>query len=178
MSHMSNTDSQITPEEWLAGNPYLVGGDEASLTRFSTVYDRSIATRARAEAVASEIKAQAQEILEPFGKALRTDLVAESNRMEGYEWSRAQVREVVEVHRELIRSPLHNFMEAMLIGNDDPRLPSIYTAAPVGPHPPLRAFGAAGKAERQYYLLRRGVFAHTWPTTSTAKQLRENLSKI
>lgn len=103
----------INPEEWLAATPYLVGGDETSLTRFSTVYRRSISTRARAEAVAAGIKARAQEILEPFGKALRTDLVAESNRLEGYEWSRATVREVVEVHRELIRAPFHNFMEAM-----------------------------------------------------------------
>ena len=74
------------------GAPYLVGGGETSLTRFSNVYQRSISTRVRAEAVAAEVKAQAQEILEPFGKALRTDLVAASNRLEGYEWSRAAVR--------------------------------------------------------------------------------------
>lgn len=110
---MASIESDISPERWLARTPYLVGSDEASLTRFATVYQRSMATRARAEAVAAEIKAQAQEILEPFGKALRTDLVAESNRLEGYDWSRTAVREVVDLHRELIRAPLHNFMEAM-----------------------------------------------------------------
>ncbi|MFN2468891.1 MAG: Fic family protein [Gaiellaceae bacterium] len=110
---MANTLGQPTPDEWLSGTPYLIGADAASSARFSEVYQRSLATRARAEAVAAEIKSQTQDILEPFGRALRTDLVAESNRLEGYEWSRAAVREVVNLHRELIQAPLHSFMEAM-----------------------------------------------------------------
>src|SRR5438034_11092341 len=100
MVDVASNTSEISPEQWLSRTPYLVGSDDASLKRFSAVYQRSIGTRARAEAVAAEIEAQAQEILEPFAKALRTDLVAESNRLEGYQWSRASVREVVELHRE------------------------------------------------------------------------------
>jgi Fic family protein len=77
------------------------------------VYRRATAAQERALTVAVEIAKQAQEILEPFAKALRTDLVAESNRLEGYDWTRPSVKHVVEVHRELITAPLHNFMNAM-----------------------------------------------------------------
>src|SRR5206468_3445448 len=49
----------------------------------------------------------------------RTDLVAESNQLEGYDWTRPAVRDVVELHRELITGPLHNFMNAM---RGDPHL--------------------------------------------------------
>lgn len=42
---------------------------------------------------------------------------------------------------------------AALRGDGSPSLPSIETAAPVGTHPPFRAFGAIGKPDRQEYLL-------------------------
>ena len=83
------------------------------------MYTRSSATRDRARTVAEQVAADAREILEPFGKALRTDLVAESNQLEGYSWSRPDVLRVVELHRELVTAPLHNFMTAM---RNDPHL--------------------------------------------------------
>jgi Fic family protein len=115
---MTATD-QVTPERWLAGTPYLVATDETSFRRFLTVYNRSIATKERAKAVADQVAEDALEILEPLTKALRTDLVAESNRLEGYDWTRPQVQQVVEVHRELVTAPLHYFMNAM---RNDPHL--------------------------------------------------------
>lgn len=115
---MTDTDARDA-EEWLATTPYLIGGDSDSQTRFWKAYRRSINTQNRARAVAEQIGADAKEILEPFARALRTDLVAESNQMEGYEWSRPAVREVVELHRELVTAPLHSFMNAM---REDPHL--------------------------------------------------------
>jgi Fic family protein len=103
----------IPTEDWLSDTPYLVGEDSVSQIRFGKAYRRSITTKDRALAVASEIKADAQEILEPFAQAMRTDLVAESNRLEGYDWTRPAVRDVVELHHELITAELHHFMEAM-----------------------------------------------------------------
>jgi Fic family protein len=104
---------EITAERWLRSTPYLVAEGDASKVRFLTVYRRSVATKARAETVAQQVAEDARGILEPFAKALRTDLVAESNTLEGYEWTRPQVQRVVEIHRELVTAPIHHFRTAM-----------------------------------------------------------------
>lgn len=106
-------ENPVEPEVWLRGSPYLVASDEHSLRRFLTIYEGSGKLQERARAVAEQVAEDAHEILEPFGKALRTDLVVESNALEGYEWTRPEVQRVVELHRELVSGPLHNFMNAL-----------------------------------------------------------------
>ena len=110
---MTEALEDFRAEDWLKGTPYLIGGDDASAQRFFGVYGRSITTRERAVEVASRVATDAREILDPFAKALRTDLVAESNRLEGYEWTRPAVRNLVELHQELVTGPLHAFMTAL-----------------------------------------------------------------
>jgi Fic family protein len=51
--------------------------------------------------------------LEPLQFALRTDLVAESNQIEGYDWPLKAVRRVVREHDELLKAPVHNFMNGL-----------------------------------------------------------------
>lgn len=107
------------PEALLADTPYLVGDGAAALARFSVVRDRSERTRARAEAAAESIAKQAAGVLPQFQIALRSDLVAESNRMEGIESSPSDVRDLVRVRRDLLDMEVAGFVEHI---RNDPRL--------------------------------------------------------
>ncbi|GAB3278765.1 hypothetical protein GCM10027589_05020 [Actinocorallia lasiicapitis] len=44
---------------------------------------------------------------------MRSDLVAESNRIEGYDWNQHQVRELVATHKELVSGPIGAFVNAL-----------------------------------------------------------------
>jgi hypothetical protein len=109
----------VDPDAWLASTPYCTPSDRDSLARFAGVYKHSLSTKQRARTVAEQVRVEAMEILDPFAKALRTELVVESNRLEGYDWSRPTASRVVELHRELVNAPLHHFVSAM---REDPHL--------------------------------------------------------
>jgi hypothetical protein len=49
----------------------------------------------------------------PFETAILSDLVAESNQIEGYAWTSEQVKATAVAYRELLASPVHHFMEAL-----------------------------------------------------------------
>lgn len=106
------------PSEYLAATPYLTHSDAASVKRFATVISRSANVRSRAQATYARVGAEAKEILAPFGEILRTALVAESNKIEGYDWEARQVRELVATSRELLDQPLATFVSAI---RGDPR---------------------------------------------------------
>lgn len=97
----------------LAGTPYLTTDDPAAELRVTKILDRAADIHSRALAVHERIKLEASEILTPYLVALRSDLVAESNRIEGYDWSPTQVRELVIAHRELMNASVGSFMTAL-----------------------------------------------------------------
>lgn len=103
----------------LAGTPYLIASDKASEARFTRVAERAEATHEQATRVQARIAAEAADVLRPYADAVRSELVAESNRIEGYDWTPGQVREVVSLHRELLAGPIGSFVTAL---RNDPRV--------------------------------------------------------
>jgi Fic family protein len=103
----------LAAESLLRGTPYLFPTDASSLERLSAVRDRSLPIRDKALDVARGIREHAKEVMEPFETAVISDLVAESNRIEGYEWSSDQVKTTVVAYRELLMAPVHNFVEVL-----------------------------------------------------------------
>ena len=122
--------------------------------------DRSERTRVRAEAAANSIADQALRVLPQFDIAVRSDLVAESNRMEGIESSPSELRDLVRVRRDLLDMEVGGFVQHV---RSDPRL-----LESVGLY---RAYGVAdewAKTEqrpREFEL--RGLHALVMPTLPT-----------
>lgn len=97
----------------LAGTPYLTAGDPAAELRVARILERAADIRDRALAVQDKIKVEASEIFGPYLVALRSDIVAESNKIEGYDWTASQVRELVVAHKELMNASVGSFMTAL-----------------------------------------------------------------
>ena len=109
-------DSAATVDNAMASlqpTPYLVESDPDSRERLAKVLERSTAVREQALRVRERLAREAGEILEPFTFAIQTDLVAESNRIEGYEWTASDVRETVVLYRELLDLPVHHMLESL-----------------------------------------------------------------
>ena len=106
-------------ETLLAGTPYLIAEDSLSARRFEAAATRSSETRRRATETNARIVAEAREVLDPYLKAARTDLVAESNVIEGMQWSAQEVRAVVATHHELLSAPVRTLVESV---QADPRV--------------------------------------------------------
>ena len=62
----------------LAGTPYLIGQDDAAKRRYRSLLETSTALREQALASNERIRDEANELLEPYLNAIRTELVAES----------------------------------------------------------------------------------------------------
>jgi Fic family protein len=144
---MSDTpgDGGSAAERQLRGTPYLIQGDEPTLARFALAQQRSLRVRDEAERAERRIRETAAALLAPFQLAIRTHLVSESNRIEGYEWSSKMVREVVQTHQELLSLPLHNFLNAL---RSEPRVfeaLGLYRA-----HQLADEWGARGERPREY----------------------------
>jgi Fic family protein len=103
----------IDPESALTGTPYLIPNDEPSQERFRQVCERSVSIHERALEVAAKVAAEAEQLVEPFQAAIRSELVAESNRIEGYDWSASRVREAAAAYREVLTAPVHALMQAI-----------------------------------------------------------------
>ncbi len=103
----------ITPQVLLQGTPYLMPEDQASLQAFNRVAVRARETADRARQSQAQIGQEAAVLLEPFYLAQRSDLVAESNQIEGYDVTRRQVQEAVMAHRELLDGPVHALLEVL-----------------------------------------------------------------
>lgn len=106
-------------ESLLVGTPYLIAGDSGSAIRFRAAATRSSETRRKATETNARIVAEAQEVLDPYLRAARTDLVAESNVIEGMQWSAQEVRAVVATHHELLSAPTRTLVDGV---KSDPRV--------------------------------------------------------
>ena len=100
-------------ERLLLGTPYLTQGDAISEARFAKVRERAVDVRERALLAQARIFKEATALLGPYMIAVRSDLVAESNRIEGYEWNTHQIRELVRINKELLDGPHGSFMAAL-----------------------------------------------------------------
>jgi hypothetical protein len=106
-------------EELLSRTPYLIGDGDDTRVRFETVARRALKTHAVAREAAETIAEEADEILGPYEAAMRSDLVAESNRIEGYDVSAREVNDLVRLRQDLLKIEVRNFIEHI---RDDQRL--------------------------------------------------------
>lgn len=90
----------------------LPDGDR-SAKAFETVAARSTEIAERARRIRSTIAADADDLLAPLLRAQRSDLVAESNQIEGYDVTREHVLHAVATHRELVDGDIHTLVQAM-----------------------------------------------------------------
>jgi Fic family protein len=97
----------------LADTPYLISDDSNAGHRFNRVLARSAEVQQLARNVGQRIQEQAADVFESFGLVLRSELVAESNRIERINWTPQEVREEVLRNRELLELPVHVFMESI-----------------------------------------------------------------
>lgn len=155
-----STDFSDDPSQLLDGTPYLVGDGSAARDRFVVVRDRAASIRLRAQAAAEAISEQARGLLPQFEVALRSDLVAESNRMEGIDSSARELRDLVRVKRELLEMEVSGLVE--YIRNDARLLESLglYRAYEIADE-----WAKAEQRPREYEL--RGLHALVMPTLSS-----------
>jgi Fic family protein len=98
------------PAALLAPTPYSIGDGSAALARFLSVANGAREVRARAIRAARAISEEAKDVLPQFEAAVRSDLVAESNRMEGIETSSSDVRDLTRVRQELLTMEISSFL--------------------------------------------------------------------
>jgi fido (protein-threonine AMPylation protein) len=103
----------------LRGTPYLIESDEASQKAFARTHELALADRDRAVAENERIRDEASDLLGPYLHATLSDLVAESNVIEGYAWTKTEVQDAVLRHRELLDGPTRGLVESV---RSDPRV--------------------------------------------------------
>ena len=108
-----------TPEELLSRTPYLIADGGEARERFDRVAAKALAAQARAVAAADSIAVQARAMLGPCRGRHRSDLVAESSRLEGIQEDTARDSGLCASPHELLHSEVHNFVAHV---QDDPRL--------------------------------------------------------
>src|SRR4051794_2936785 len=110
---------RLDAEQLLTRTPYLIGDGPEAIDRFASVASRALSVGERAVRAAESIADQARNVLPQFDTAIRSDLVAESNRMEGIESSPKDVRDLARMKRELLQMEVSSFLEYV---RDDPRV--------------------------------------------------------
>lgn len=103
----------MTPAAALSGTPYLLSDDSDALRRASASLEKAARLRGQALRAQEKLKRDAQAALGGFEIALRSDLVAESNQIEGNDWSSAAVRALVHEYRAELESPTQQFLDAV-----------------------------------------------------------------
>lgn len=101
----------FSAEQQLHGSPYLIPEGEVARKRFNRASESSIRTRSLAVATNDRIRTSANELLEPYTRATRAELVTESNRIEGYVWDPSDVRRVIADNLPLLGGSEHALTE-------------------------------------------------------------------
>lgn len=109
----SSTPRELDAEVELTGSPYLIDSGTIPSRRFAELFSRSTSIRDRAIRENARIRSEAETLLGTYLTAARTDLVAESNRIEGYVWTREQAREAVQKYRELLDGPVRALVDGV-----------------------------------------------------------------
>jgi len=97
----------------LDGTPNVLPDGARSALAFETVALRSAEIADKARNIRTRIAADADDLLAPLLKAQRSDLVAESNQIEGYDVTREHVLQAVATHRELVDGDIHTLIQAI-----------------------------------------------------------------
>jgi len=101
------------PNDLLNGSPYLVPEDDRSLGAFTKTAEMSLAVANRARRAWLNIASETTSLLEPFLLAQRSELVSQSNLIEGYQVSPRQVQDAVSTYQELLDGPVHALLEVL-----------------------------------------------------------------
>ena len=101
------------PNDLLNGSPYLVPEDDRSLEAFTKTAEMSLAVANRAQRAWLNIASETTSLLEPFLLSQRSELVSESNLIEGYQVSPRQVQDAVITYGELLDGPVHALLEVL-----------------------------------------------------------------
>lgn len=91
----------MDPNDQLKGSPYLIATDSSTLERFEAAHQMAQATRTVAVGATRSLHKKAADLLQPYARATRSELVTESNKIEGYVWDPDEVRAAVEEHLPL-----------------------------------------------------------------------------
>lgn len=99
-------------ENMLAGTPYLIEDGDAGLQRFKRVLKKATQVRERAIKAAAETASTAEQVLSQFEDAVRSDLVAESERLEGYDTTASSIQDdLTLIRRQLIETDTSALLE-------------------------------------------------------------------
>ncbi len=93
--------------------PYLIADGPDSQAQFNKIRSRSADIRQRSVEVAEQVRLEAADLVGAFEERRRSNLVAESNRIEGYDWTAPQVQEVVEANRALLAPEVRYFVDSV-----------------------------------------------------------------
>ena len=94
-------------------SPYVVDDGKISHGRFMRVRETCREASEIAIRAQERIRRQAGESFPAFADSIRSNIVAESNRIEGYDWSAETVAEVVQLKRELLSLPIRSFVDGV-----------------------------------------------------------------
>ena len=94
----------------LEGTPYLISGGSSGAEKFRRLLERSASVHDRAVWVGQRIREQVAGTFASFGLAWRSELIAESNRLEYFDCTAEEVSETAARYRELLKLPVHAFM--------------------------------------------------------------------
>jgi Fic family protein len=153
----------MTDDSLTCGTPYLLGEDDA--IRLAKARRQSLDARERAAVVAAALRSDAAALLGPFASAVRSELVAESNRLEGYDWSTTQVRHAVKLHEELLRAPVHMMLTSLRSDARVLQALGLYRA-----HELAEEWAREGKRPREFEL--RQLHALVMPELQSAGQYK------
>ncbi|OZD53574.1 Fic family protein [Rhodococcus sp. 06-1460-1B] len=105
--------------DYMADTPYLLTDDPEVLNNFDRLLRKAESARELAGRAAVKIESDAKDIFGQFRQEIRSDLVSESNKIEGYIWSSKDVSATVREYRELLNQPVREFMTGL---RGDPRV--------------------------------------------------------
>ena len=103
----------------LARTPYLVADGEDALKRFQRVSLGTQVLLAKSRAAYQRIEEEAHDRLGNLTTVIRSELVAESNKMEGYDSAPGAIRNLISVNKELMDREVGSFIAHI---RDDPNL--------------------------------------------------------
>lgn len=103
----------------LDGTPYLIGDGPDAAARFDRVAARSISIRDRAIKAQERIELEARTVLSQFEVAIRSDLVSESDRLEGIQTSAREIRDIANTRRDLLEADVGALLQFI---RDDERM--------------------------------------------------------
>lgn len=112
-------DPQVENINLLANTPYLIGEDADTNAQFEKLVQKADKARELSIKAAIKVEHETREILDQYTRIVRSDLVSQSNIIEGYDWSREDVESAVLKHEFELARPVRDFLDLI---KSDPKL--------------------------------------------------------